>query len=186
LRRGWLIAVAAGLLALLPGTALAHSPKVLVGLEATPGEPGGPVRVAVSATYPDGHRPSGLTAEVVAKRGSRLVSVRLRPGSKRGTWTGSADLGPGRWTLTATITGSAEGIATRAVSVAEPPPTTLPPRPTPSAAPAPAAAPGPGRTPGTTSTGLDVSPVLGGLIALLAVGAVAGFAITRLRRGPDV
>ena len=114
------------------------------------------------------------------------MSVRLRPGSKRGTWTGSADLGPGRWALTATITGSAEGIATRAVSVAEPPPTTLPPRPTPSAAPAPAAAPGPGRTPGTTSTGLDVSPVLGGLIALLAVGAVAGFAITRLRRGPDV
>ena len=66
MRRGWLIAVAAGLLALLPGTALAHSPKVLVGLEATPGEPGGPVRVAVSATYPDGHRPSGLTAKVVA------------------------------------------------------------------------------------------------------------------------
>jgi hypothetical protein len=179
-----LIAVAAALIALLPGTALAHSEKVLVRLDATPGEPGGPVKIAVAATYPDGHRPSGLTAKVVAKRGSRLVNVRLRPGAKRGTWTGSADLAPGRWALTATITGDSEGTATRAVSIADPPPaTTLPPPPAPS--PTPTAAPGPARTPGTTSTGLGVNPVLGGLIALLAVGAVAGFAVTRLRRGPD-
>jgi hypothetical protein len=188
-RRGWLIAVIAAALALLPGAALAHSPKVLVGLEATADDPGGPVRVAVSATYPDGHRPGGLTAKVVARLGSRRVAVPLRPGSRRGTWTGSADLGPGRWALTATITGDAEGTATRPVRVAEPPSSiTVAPQPGPSAAPVPAVsavavAPGPGRTPGTTAVGAGVDPVLGGLIALLAVAAVAGLAITRLRRG---
>jgi hypothetical protein len=117
--------VALALAALWAGPAAAHDTTVLIKVTAqVPTGPGGPVRVSAVTSYPDGHRAGGLTVKAVATQGARRVATTLAAGSRRGDWTGSAKLGPGRWSVKVTAAGNATGSGSATVTVPAPAPST--------------------------------------------------------------
>jgi hypothetical protein len=109
----------------MAGPAQAHDTTVLVKVTApAPAGPGAPVRLSAVTTYPDGHKAGGLAVEAVATQGARKITVALVAGSRRGDWTGSAKLGPGRWSVKVTAAGKSHGTGSATVTVPAPAPAT--------------------------------------------------------------
>ena len=133
--------VALALAALWAGPAAAHDTTVLIKVPGPnptrrlvpvgggPGSPGpdrawrarGPERRhLLSRRAPGG----GLTVKAVATQGARRVATTLAAGSRRGDWTGSVKLGPGRWSVKVTAAGIATGSGSATVTVPGPAPST--------------------------------------------------------------